>query len=109
MGGDNSGFASMTKGRLKEVARKGGKNASLSGKKRQWSFEDAHAAAQKGVQTRMANLAREAFRRLINLGFVAEDITALGLTDKEIVYFGGRTAPELRREELRDKIAKAKG
>jgi len=98
------GFASMSKGRLKETGRKGGKNANKSGTKHQWTKAAAQAAAAKAVRNRMAKLAAAAFKRLVNLGFDPEHVAALRLTDKELVYYGGVTSKEQRREELKKRL-----
>src|SRR5688572_8528784 len=104
----NQGFASMSKGRLKETARKGGKNSNKSGTKHEWTKAAAQAAAAKSVQIRLKRLAQAAFTRLVNLGFEPLDIAGLHLTDKELIAYGGTQAKERNRVELKHRIAESK-
>jgi hypothetical protein len=101
MGGRGSGFASMSKGKLKKLSSDGGKNASKPGtSKHTWDKVESQAAAAKAVRARMARLAAEAFRRLVSWGYEPTDITALGLTDKEIVYYGGVKAERFKTKRM---------
>lgn len=104
MGNSTKGWASMSEKRLKELSSKGGKMARFSPKKSRYSNAQARLQGAKGVATRMRNLAAEARVRLTNFGFSPDAIAALKLTDKEIIYYGGRTSTETRRDELQVRI-----
>jgi hypothetical protein len=101
------GFASMSKARQKEVARKGGKNSNKTGGKHQWSKAEAKVRSQQGVAKRMKNQADAALKRLVRYGFDPVEVVALGLSDAELVYYGGRMSEMLtkRHDELRERIA----
>lgn len=55
MGVKNRGFASLSKERRQELAKKGGEAARDKGVAHKWSPEQARAARSKGMETRLAN------------------------------------------------------
>lgn len=52
MGGKNSGFASMNPARVRELARKGVKEAWRRGGPHKWTPPEAEAAREKGLKKR---------------------------------------------------------
>ena len=48
MAKEDRGFASMDRGKQREIARKGGKAAHLKGTAHEWTSEEARLAGRKG-------------------------------------------------------------